>query len=58
MMTTTSERQWVGIDVSQEWLDIALRPAGTHWRCPNQEDRMARVSCSTQTPRRGSGHRA
>jgi transposase len=37
MMTTTSERQWVGIDVSQAWLDIALRPAGTHWRCPNQE---------------------
>ncbi len=37
MMTAASERPWVGIDVSQAWLDIALRPAGTYWRCPNQE---------------------
>lgn len=32
-----TENQWVGIDVSQAWLDIALRPAGTYWRFPNQE---------------------
>jgi transposase len=37
MMTAASEHQWVGIDVSQAWLDIALRPAATRWRCPNQE---------------------
>ena len=23
---------WVGIDVSKQWLDIAVRPTGEHWR--------------------------
>lgn len=29
--------QWVGIDVSQAMLDVALRPAGTHHQFPNHE---------------------
>lgn len=36
-MNIISEKQWVGIDVSQAWLDIVLRPAGTYWRIANQE---------------------
>jgi transposase len=31
------ERQWVGIDVSQAKLDIALRPSGRYWQVPNDE---------------------
>ena len=31
------ERQWVGIDVSQAKLDIALRPSGRGWQVPNHE---------------------
>jgi transposase len=37
MMNQMTEPQWVGIDVSQAWLDIVLRPAGTYWRVSNQE---------------------
>jgi transposase len=36
-MNQHTEPQWVGIDVSQAWLDIVLRPAGTYWRLSNQE---------------------
>jgi transposase len=36
-MNQPTEPQWVGIDVSQAWLDIVLRPAGTYWRLSNQE---------------------
>jgi transposase len=28
---------YVGIDVSKTTLDVALRPAGAHWRSPNEE---------------------
>ena len=38
MNIIATENQWVGIDVSQAWLDIAVRPAGTYWRFPNQEN--------------------
>ena len=37
MVIIATESQTVGIDVSQAWLDIALRPAGTYWRLSNQE---------------------
>jgi transposase len=37
MVMIVTESQWVGIDVSQAWLDIALRPSGSYWRLPNQE---------------------
>jgi transposase len=37
MSIIATEHQSVGIDVSQAWLDIALRPAGTYWRLANQE---------------------
>jgi transposase len=36
-MNQHTEPQWVGIDVSQSWLDIVLRPARTYWRVSNQE---------------------
>jgi len=37
MTIIAGEAQWVGIDVSQNWLDIVLRPSGTYWRLSNQE---------------------
>lgn len=37
MARTVGEAQWVGIDVSQNWLDIVLRPSGCYWRLSNQE---------------------
>ena len=37
MDSCASEVQWVGIDVSQKWLDVVLRPSGTYWRVSNQE---------------------
>lgn len=37
MVMVVTESQWVGIDVSQAWLDIAVRPSGSYWRIPNQE---------------------
>lgn len=30
-------RQWVGIDVRQAKLDIALRPSGRRWQVSNNE---------------------
>lgn len=43
MVTLITEPQWVGIDVSQAWLDIVLRPAGTYWRLSNQETGWAEL---------------
>ena len=43
MGTIVVEPQWVGIDVSQAWLDIVLRPAGTYWRLCNQEPGWAEL---------------
>jgi transposase len=37
MNIVATENQWVGIDVSQAWLDIFVRPSGIYWRLPNQE---------------------
>ncbi|WP_156820205.1 hypothetical protein [Synechococcus sp. PCC 7336] len=31
-MKELTESQWVGIDVSQSCLDIAVRPADEHWQ--------------------------
>jgi transposase len=36
MRVTSAQRQWVGIDVSQAWLDVALRPDSCHWCVANQ----------------------
>lgn len=36
-MTQSLETQWVGIDVSQSWLDISLRPAHADWRIENTQ---------------------
>jgi hypothetical protein len=35
-MQIVTEPQWVGIDVSQAKLDIALRPAGSTWQIRNR----------------------
>jgi transposase len=35
MNRSTDGEQWIGIDVSQAWLDIATRPLGKVWRQPN-----------------------
>lgn len=37
MVMVVTESQWVGIDVSQAWLDIAVCPSRSYWRIPNQE---------------------
>lgn len=37
MEPTVTEAQWVGIDVSQAWLDVVLRPTGRYWHLSNQE---------------------
>ncbi len=36
MVSGVSEPQWVGIDVSQARLDVALRPAAIYWQVDNQ----------------------
>jgi len=43
MVQMVTDPQWVGIDVSQAWLDIVLRPAGTYWRLSNQESGWAEL---------------
>lgn len=37
IVSNVSKPQWVGIDVSQAKLDIALRPAGVTWQVTNTE---------------------
>jgi len=36
-MAAASPQVFVGIDVSKDWLDIAVRPAGTEWRAAQDE---------------------
>ncbi|MFM7428187.1 MAG: IS110 family transposase [Elainella sp.] len=48
MKTTATEPQWVGIDVSQAWLDVVLRPAGHYWRLSNQESGFAELVAHLQ----------
>jgi hypothetical protein len=33
----SNTKQWVGIDVSQSYLDIAIYPINTNFRVPNNE---------------------
>jgi transposase len=35
---------FVGIDVSKDFLDIAVRPSGEYWRCSNQETDIAELA--------------
>ncbi len=42
-MGTSEERQWVGIDVSQAKLDVALRPSGRYWQVANDESGWQRL---------------
>jgi len=43
-----TEPQWVGIDVSQAWLDIVLRPAGSYWRLSHQASGWAELVSQLQ----------
>lgn len=48
MVMIVREAQWVGIDVSQAWLDVALRPAGTYLRVSNQQPGWAELLAQLQ----------
>lgn len=37
-MSSSSDAQWVGIDVSQAKLDVATRPSNDYWQVRNQEE--------------------
>jgi transposase len=45
---TESIAQFVGIDVSKQSLDIAVRPAGTYWQCPNKPERFPELLARLQ----------
>ena len=32
-MGVDSKQMFVGIDVSKDWVDVAVRPTGEAWRC-------------------------
>ncbi len=49
MVTIVSEPQWVGIDVSQAWLDVVLRPSGLYWHLSNQEEGWATLVAHLET---------
>ncbi|MDA1349912.1 MAG: IS110 family transposase [Chloroflexi bacterium] len=36
-MSAASQKVFVGIDVSKDWLDVAVRPTGTAWRAAQDE---------------------
>ena len=40
-MTAAPEKMFVGIDVSKDWVDVAVRPAGTAWRAAQDEPGIA-----------------
>jgi len=46
-MTTNSV--FVGIDVSKQWLDVALHPAGDSFRVPNDQEGIAALGDRLQT---------
>jgi len=48
-MNQGSQHQWVGIDVSQATLDVAVRPAGHHWQVANDESGWQQVSNQLQS---------
>ncbi len=37
-MSTVPQNVFVGIDVSGDWLDVAVRPTGAAWRAAQNED--------------------
>lgn len=49
MVASNRENQWVGIDVSQDWLDIALRPEGIQWRVRNKESGWSELLTNLET---------
>ena len=43
------ETVWIGIDVSQEWLDVASWPGGESFRVANETDAVAALSARLRT---------
>ena len=37
-MSSSEQKVYVGIDVSNDWLDVAVRPSGEQWRVDQDED--------------------
>ncbi len=37
-MSGSHQKVYVGIDVSEDWLDVAVRPSGEQWRAAQDED--------------------
>ena len=42
-MPTVPQNVFVGIDVSKDWLDVAVRPTGAAWRAAQDEDGLERA---------------
>ena len=42
-MPTVPQNVFVGIDVSKDWLDVAVRPTGAAWRAAQDEDGLERL---------------
>ena len=42
-MPTVPQNVFVGIDVSEDWLDVAVRPTGAAWRAAQDEDGLERL---------------
>ncbi len=37
-MSSSDQKVYIGIDVSNNWLDVAVRPSGEHWQVTQDED--------------------
>ena len=42
-MSTVPQNVFVGIDVSEDWLDVAVRPTGAAWRAAQDEDGLEQL---------------
>ena len=48
-MSTSDQKVYVGIDVSKDWLDVAVRPSGEAWQETQDEDGISSlVKCLTK----------
>ena len=48
-MRTSDQKVYVGIDVSKDWLDVAVCPSGEAWRETQDEDGISSlVKCLTK----------
>jgi len=48
-MRTSDQKVYVGIDMSKDWLDVAVRPSGEVWQETQDEDGISTlVKCLTK----------